>query len=206
MSDSKKETPEVLEIRRYSNRRYYDTSRSQHVTLEAIRELVRGGQDVRITDASTGADITSRTLTQIILEYDDRKIAALPAAMLHRLIRSSESLLVEFMEQYFENATSLFEDSQRGVEEKWRRMTGGSAAVAPAMMGGGQSAWGGACPPSPPEAEPEPEPEPVPEGKGEEPSSLGEEELRGVVDKLREQLESVQSDLQKLRKDGPEGA
>lgn len=187
MSETRTGSQPAREIRRYSNRRYYDTSCSRHVTLEGIRELVREGVDVRITDATSGEDITSRTLTQILLEYDTPKIAVLPSAMLHRLIRSSEPLLVEFMEQYFANAMQLFESSQQSLRDQWSRLSG--LAGAPREMASWwQSVWGGTppwpgAPPSSAAAEPPSEAPRESEG------------LRREVEELREQLARLRSEL-----------
>lgn len=191
MSDSKKTTSDVLEIRRYSNRRFYDPSQSKHVTLEEIRDLVRSGRDIRVTDASTGEDITSRTLTQIILEHDDRKVAALPVAMLHRLIRSSESVWAQFMEQYFASAARLFEDSQQAASGQWRRLAE-AAPVSDELKRWWQTAWGEAPPPWS-------QPGSGKAAAGDEPGSPREQELARVVEELREQLDRVQADLGALR-------
>lgn len=59
--------PRQLEIRKYPNRRYYDVTRSQHLTLEDIRSLVRENYDIRVTDSKSGSDITAKVLAQIIL-------------------------------------------------------------------------------------------------------------------------------------------
>ncbi len=180
-------SPEPLEIRRYSNRRFYDPSRSKHVTLEEIRQLIQEGKDVRVVDATTGEDITSRTLTQIILEYDDQKIAALPAAMLHRLIRSSESMWSQFMEQYLRNMVQVYEDSRRAAGEQWRFMTG-MAPVPQEMANWWQTTWGGSPPPPA------------------EPAPSQEEDLKKVIEDLREQLDHVRADLREFQQESPDKA
>ena len=193
MSVPEKDNPDVLEIRRYSNRRFYDPSQSKHVTLEEIRDLVRSGRDVRVIDASTGEDITSRTLTQIILEHDDRKVAALPVAMLHRLIRSSESLWAQFMEQYFASAARLFEDSQQAASGQWRQFSD-ATPVSEELNRWWKSAWGGAPAPWFQTNRSSP-------ASGEERTSPREQELAHVVEELRQQLDRVQTDLQALREE-----
>ena len=59
-----------IELRRYPNRRYYDSTRSQHLTLDDIYRLVRDGYSVTVSDSKSGDDITARVLTQLILEHD----------------------------------------------------------------------------------------------------------------------------------------
>ena len=196
MSQGKDDKPEVVEIRRYSNRRFYDTSRSRHVTLEGIRDIVRSGRDVRITEASTGEDITSRILTQIILDYDDRKITAFPAVMLHRLLRSSEGLLLDFIGKSFENATRVFQDSQRSAEEQWQRVAGISQVPQEAARWW-QEAMGGAVPPRAKFAA----------GGASPPGENGSSgDWERVVEELRGQLQSVREELKKMRGSSGSGA
>ncbi|HZV34316.1 MAG TPA: polyhydroxyalkanoate synthesis regulator DNA-binding domain-containing protein, partial [Verrucomicrobiae bacterium] len=65
MAETNAPHSKTLDIRKYPNRRYYDVTRSQHLTLEDIRELVREGHDIRVTDSKTSADITPKVLAQI---------------------------------------------------------------------------------------------------------------------------------------------
>ncbi len=102
-----------VELRRYPNRRYYDSARSQHLTLEDIYRLVRDGYNVRVSDSKTGEDITVRILAQLILEHDPPKLAAFPVELLHQIIRSNETLLRDFVEKYFNGALTAFLESQR---------------------------------------------------------------------------------------------
>ena len=102
-----------VELRRYPNRRFYDCTRSQHLTLEDIYRLVRDGYSITIGDSKTGEDITGRILTQLILDHDPLKLAAFPTELLHQIIRSNESLLRDFVEKYFNGALTAFLKSQR---------------------------------------------------------------------------------------------
>lgn len=102
-----------VELRRYPNRRYYDCTRSQHLTLEDIYRLVRDGYSVTVSDSKTGEDITGRILTQLLLDHDPPKLAAFPAELLHQIIRSNESLLKDFVQKYFTGALTAFLKSQR---------------------------------------------------------------------------------------------
>ena len=78
-------------IKRYSNRKLYDTQESRYVTLEEIEEMIRGGKEISVVDASSGEDLTSVTLAQIILENERNHRAALPSAFLHQLIKHGEA-------------------------------------------------------------------------------------------------------------------
>jgi polyhydroxyalkanoate synthesis repressor PhaR len=102
-----------VELRRYPNRRFYDCTRSQHLTLDDIYRLVRDGYNVTVSDSKTGEDISARVLAQLILDHDPPKLAAFPAELLHQIIRSNESLLRDFVEKYFNRALTAFLKSQR---------------------------------------------------------------------------------------------
>src|ERR671936_2873728 len=78
-------------IKRYSNRKLYDTQESRYVTLEEIEEMIRAGREISVVDATTGEDLTSVTLTQIILESERNHRGTLPAAFLHQLIKHGEA-------------------------------------------------------------------------------------------------------------------
>jgi len=78
-------------IKRYSNRKLYDTQESRYVTLEELEELIRAGREISVVDVSTGEDLTSVTLAQIILENERNHRATLPTAFLHQLIKHGEA-------------------------------------------------------------------------------------------------------------------
>jgi polyhydroxyalkanoate synthesis repressor PhaR len=78
----------VRTIKRYSNRKLYDTDRSCYVTLEDIAKLIREGEDVQIIDNKSKDDLTSITLTQIIFEQEKKKKRILPLPTLRNIIQS----------------------------------------------------------------------------------------------------------------------
>ncbi len=78
-------------IKRYSNRKLYDTQESRYVTLEELEEMIRAGKEISVVDASSGEDLTSVTLTQIILENERSRRASLPTGFLHQLIKHGEA-------------------------------------------------------------------------------------------------------------------
>jgi polyhydroxyalkanoate synthesis repressor PhaR len=124
-----------LEIRKYPNRRYYDSTRSRHLTLDEIRSLIRDGYDLRVIDSKTSVDITAQVLTQIILELETQKLDSFPVPLLVRLIRVNDNLVKDFIEKYFNQALHSFLEYQRQVEENFRQVHG-LPAVYPAV-----SAW-----------------------------------------------------------------
>lgn len=124
MPDAAGPNDKRLEIKKYPNRRYYDTTHSRHLTLDEIRSLVQQGYDLRVTDAKTKADITAQVLTQIILELDTPKLDSLPVPLLVRIIRMNDQLVKDFIEKYFNQALKSFLDYQQQVEEQIRRAHG----------------------------------------------------------------------------------
>lgn len=80
-------------IKRYSNRKLYDTDKSSYVTLEEIAEMVRNGDDVNIIDNKSGEDLTRVTLAQILFEEEKRDRRALPLNTLRLIIQSPTDLI-----------------------------------------------------------------------------------------------------------------
>jgi len=80
-------------IKRYPNRKLYDTEARQYITLEGIAGLIRQGQEVQVVDHATGEDLTAVVLTQIIAEQEKRRTGFLPQAVLTGLIRSGGETL-----------------------------------------------------------------------------------------------------------------
>jgi polyhydroxyalkanoate synthesis repressor PhaR len=124
MSSEAQENPRKLQIRKYPNRRYYDSTRSRHLTLEEIHAAIREGYDVQVTDSKTGQEITGKVLAQIIIELDPPKLDVFPTALLHKLLRSSEQLVTDFVQKYFNQALDSFLDSQRSMEQVMRTAMG----------------------------------------------------------------------------------
>ena len=79
-----KDTPRL--IKRYSNRKMYDTLRSSYITLEEIAQLVKEGQEVKVVDNKTGEDLSSVTLAQIIFEEEKRDKGRMPLVMLKEML------------------------------------------------------------------------------------------------------------------------
>lgn len=102
-------------IKKYGNRRLYDTDLSRYVTLEELEDRVRRGDDVRVLDAKTSEDLTQQTLAQIILE--SRGAARLlPVPLLAQLIRMKDEALAEFFGRYVSTALELYLQARSGAE------------------------------------------------------------------------------------------
>jgi polyhydroxyalkanoate synthesis repressor PhaR len=120
-------------IKRYSNRKLYDTQESRYVTLEEIEEMIRAGREISVVDAASGEDLTSVTLTQIILENERARRASLPAAFLHQLIKHGESWQ-DFVQKSMRASLEGMVSSQRDMERifrDWSVRAGWGAMVAP---------------------------------------------------------------------------
>jgi polyhydroxyalkanoate synthesis repressor PhaR len=102
-------------VKKYGNRRLYDTDRSRYVTLEQVGEIVRAGEDVRVVDAKSGTDLTAPTLAQIIIE--GRGAARLlPVPLLVQLIRMGDDALAEFLGQYMTWALEVYLQARHGAQ------------------------------------------------------------------------------------------
>jgi polyhydroxyalkanoate synthesis repressor PhaR len=80
-------------IKRYGNRKLYDTQESRYVTLEAIAAFVKAGEEVRVLDNDSGEDLTAVTFAQIILEEERRKNGFLPLPILRKIIQQGEATI-----------------------------------------------------------------------------------------------------------------
>jgi len=86
-------------IKRYESRKLYDTEESRYVSLDEISAWIRQGQEVRVVDNATNNDVTSQTLTQIILDEGRKGTSFLPSELLHDLVRLGERAVTTGMEQ-----------------------------------------------------------------------------------------------------------
>ncbi len=98
---------ETRVVKRYANRKLYDTQRSRYVTLEQIAEMIRGGEDVRIVDNNSKEDLTAITLTQIIFE-EEKKQSFLPLSALRNIIQSGAANITQSFSQAGEKMRGIF--------------------------------------------------------------------------------------------------
>ncbi|HBL26705.1 MAG TPA: hypothetical protein DD490_07710 [Acidobacteria bacterium] len=98
-------------IKRYESRKLYDTEESRYVSLEEIASWVRQGQEVKVVDNATAADVTSQTLTQIILDEGRRGTSFLPSDLLHDLVRIGEKAMHTGIEQVQHGVDKLVQAS-----------------------------------------------------------------------------------------------
>jgi polyhydroxyalkanoate synthesis repressor PhaR len=129
-----------LELKKYPNRRYYDVTRSRHLTLDEIRTLVQRGNDIRVIDAKTQEDITAQVLTQIILELETSKLDTFPVPLLLRVIRMNDQLVKDFVEKYFNQALQSFIQYQQHLEQHFRK-AGGLPSSFPLVSAWAKAMW-----------------------------------------------------------------
>jgi polyhydroxyalkanoate synthesis repressor PhaR len=101
MSKEDKETHGQVTIKKYSNRRLYDSTNKRYVTLDDIAALIREGNEVKVIDSQTGADISKVILIQVVLESEKNKEDMLPVSFLHMLIKYGNKVAKDFFENYF---------------------------------------------------------------------------------------------------------
>ena len=154
----------MLLVKKYPNRRLYDTRNSRYITLAELERLVREGSDVAVQDAQDGRDLTQETLTQIILERNGGRI--LPTSLLTRLIRLDDVALAEFLTRYVGWALEVYVGAKQRAKTLLPINPLATApftatdALARLVLGAAQWGRGGeAGPPMPPTPMPEP---PVP--------------------------------------------
>jgi polyhydroxyalkanoate synthesis repressor PhaR len=121
MAKNDSDEPRTLEIRKYQNRRYYDSTRSRHLSLQQIHKLIIEGYNIRVLDAKTDEDITSKVLTQILLEYEPVKLDLFSNELLTQAIRVNDRLLKDFVDVYFRQAFEAFCGSQKQVDQMLRQ-------------------------------------------------------------------------------------
>ncbi|MEJ1976836.1 MAG: polyhydroxyalkanoate synthesis repressor PhaR [Acetobacteraceae bacterium] len=103
-------TPETLPVvvKKYANRRLYNTESSSYITLDNLAGMIRVGRDFVVYDARTGEDITRSVLTQIIVEEESKGRAMLPTAFLRQIIGFYGDSLQQFVPSYLEQAMASF--------------------------------------------------------------------------------------------------
>jgi len=105
-------------IKKYGNRRLYDTVGSRYVNLDDIAALIREGGEVKVVDAKTGQDLTRVTLTQIITEDAKDKPTGLPLELLRQLIVASDEVRQEFVMWYLKSAFDTYQKVQDTVQSR----------------------------------------------------------------------------------------
>jgi polyhydroxyalkanoate synthesis repressor PhaR len=172
-------------VKKYGNRRLYDTEQSSYITLEELADRVRGGEHVTVVDAKSGKDLTQQTLAHIILE--SRGAAKLlPIPLLEQLIRMGDDALAEFFGAYVSSALELYVQARQGAQamvpyNPFAQIPFAATNAFARMFGG----WG---PSPPPQQPPRPAPEPKKKRKAEPDTASQVAELRRELEELKAAL------------------
>src|SRR5271157_2124174 len=116
-------------IKKYPNRRLYNTSSRAYVNLNDLAALIRQGKEIQVVDAKTGEDITRVVLTQIIVEDAKDAPTGLPLELLRQLIMASDRAGQEFIMWYLKSAFDTYEKVQDAVQNRMKDVR--SAALSP---------------------------------------------------------------------------
>ncbi len=116
-------------IKKYPNRRLYDTRTSTYITLVDVKELVLKHEEFRVVDAKTGDDLTRSILLQIILEEEAGGAPMFTSDLLAQMIRFYGNAMQGMMGQYLENNINAFADMQKKLQDQAKHMVGDNAAM-----------------------------------------------------------------------------
>ena len=109
-----------VKLKKYANRRLYDTEKSTYVTLNQVADLIRKGRQVEVIDAKTKEDVTAFILTQIILEEAKNKNFLLPISVLHLIIRYGDNILGDFFEKYLQQMITTYIAHKNAVDDQFK--------------------------------------------------------------------------------------
>ena len=162
MATEHKPGDEPIVIKKYANRRLYNTRSSSYITLDDLSRMTRNGVDFQVLDAKTGSDITHQILTQIIMEEETNGEQMLPISFLRSLISMYGNSMQTLMPHYLEATMDNFRANQMKIQDSWKTSLGPDAfaklaetnmamfqAAASAFVPGMRKAGGTAAPASP---------------------------------------------------------
>ena len=109
-------------IKKYPNRRLYDTESSKYVTLKQVGDMIKSGVTVEVTDVTTEEDVTSFILNQILLEEAKNKNILLPSPLLHLIIQYGDNILSEFFEKYLQKTVEAYVTQKSIFDEQFKRI------------------------------------------------------------------------------------
>jgi len=112
---------EKILIKKYANRRLYDTEKSTYITLDQVAEMIRKGRHVEVVDARTREDVTAFILTQIILEAARKKNALLPTPLLHLIIQYGGNILQDFFDNHLQQTLKNYLIYKKTADEQFSK-------------------------------------------------------------------------------------
>ncbi len=116
---------EPVVIKKYANRRLYNTETSSYITLDLLSQMTREGREFTVVDAKSGEDITHNVLTQIIMEEEQRGKNMLPVNFLRQLISMYGDSMQSMVPQYLESSMDAFRKNQQQFQEAMKGAFGG---------------------------------------------------------------------------------
>jgi polyhydroxyalkanoate synthesis repressor PhaR len=183
MASTKDSGTDPVIIKKYANRRLYNTRSSSYITLDDLARMTRDGVDFQVLDAKTGADITHAILTQIIMEEETNGEQMLPVSFLRQLISMYGNSMQSLMPHYLEATMDNFRANQSRLQDAFKTSMGTDAFARlaetnMAMFQAAASAFMPKAPGTPP-----------PPAEGESGDELA---------KLRAQMKAMQDQLDRL--------
>ena len=141
--EDKMETQTRL-IKKYPNRRLYDTKTSSYITLADVKQMVLKQEDFQVVDAKSGDELTRQILLQIILDEESGGMPMFSSDLLSQLIRFYGNAMQGFMGTYLEKNIKAFQDMQKSIQDQSQKMmfgAGGGAAGNPDSARASQELW-----------------------------------------------------------------
>ena len=116
------ETSDALIIKRYGNRRLYNTETKSYVNYEDLGKIVRDGSDVQVIDSTSGEDVTKAVLIQVILEEEKNNKTVLPTEFLFQLLRSREESMQDFFKNHLAASFNAYLKTKEEFDNRFRTM------------------------------------------------------------------------------------
>lgn len=129
-------------IKKYPNRRLYDTKTSSYITLADVKQMVLKHEDFQVVDAKSGEELTRQILLQIILDEESGGMPMFSSDLLSQLIRFYGNAMQGFMGTYLEKNIRAFQDMQKSIQDQSQKMMfGGGAGGNPDSARASQELW-----------------------------------------------------------------
>ena len=140
-TDAATATMPPVVVKKYANRRLYNTESSSYITLDNLAEMVRLGRDFVVYDAKSGEDITRGVLTNIIVEEEGKGRAMLPTAFLRQIIGFYGDSMQGLVPKYLEHAMGNFARQQEQMRQAMQQATWCWWETNPSLMGAWPKCW-----------------------------------------------------------------
>ncbi|MGX7895262.1 polyhydroxyalkanoate synthesis repressor PhaR [Tsuneonella sp. HG222] len=127
MASAQQASEDRVVVKKYANRRLYNTKSSSYITLDDLAKMTRDGTDFVVLDAKTGGDITHQILTQIIMDEESNGEQMLPISFLRQLISMYGNSMQAMMPQYLEASMEHFRTNQEKLQHAWKDSIGPQA-------------------------------------------------------------------------------